>query len=193
MPTVLHLSSSARGDESATRSLGDALAAGLAGDSGTVVERHLTDAVPLLTDEIGNNLASPEGTPDSQGVLAFSDQLISELDAADVLVIGCPLYNFGPPAALKAWADLIARGGRTFEYGENGPAGVLRDRPTYIVAASGGAPIGSPVDFGTTWLTAFLGWLGIRDVTTVAASSIMSDPEGIMAAAHAEVQQLIAG
>ena len=125
MTTVLHLSSSARGDESATRSLGDALAAGLAGDDGTVVERHLTDAVPLLTDEIGNNLASPEGTTDSQGVLTFSDQLIAELEAADVLVIGCPLYNFGPPAALKAWADLIARGGRTFEYGENGPAGTV--------------------------------------------------------------------
>lgn len=193
MTTVLHLSSSARGNDSATRSLGNALAEGLAGDDGTVVERHLTDAVPLLTDEIGNNLASPEGTTDSQGVLAFSDQLIAELDAADVLVIGCPLYNFGPPAALKAWADLIARGGRTFDYTEQGPTGTLRDRPAYIVAASGGAPIGSPADFGTTWLTAFLGWLGITSVEVVAASSIMSDPEGVMGAAHAQVQELIAG
>ncbi|MEM9201811.1 MAG: NAD(P)H-dependent oxidoreductase [Actinomycetota bacterium] len=193
MTTVLHLSSSARGEDSATRSLGDALATGLAGDAGTIVERHLTDAVPLLTDEIGNNLASPEGTADSQGVLTFSDQLIAELDAADVLVIGCPLYNFGPPAALKAWADLVARGGRTFEYGESGPAGTLRDRPAYIVAASGGAPIGSPMDFATPWLTTFLGFLGITSVQTIAASSIMSDPEAIIAAAHAEVQQLVAG
>ena len=92
---------------------------------------------------------------------------------------------------MKAWADLIARGGRTFEYGEQGPAGTLRDRPVYIIGASGGAPIGSPMDFGTTWLATFLGWLGLRNITTVSASSIMSDPEGVMAAAHAEVQQLI--
>ncbi|MEO0492806.1 MAG: hypothetical protein AAF081_05260 [Actinomycetota bacterium] len=62
-----------------------------------------------------------------------------------------------------------------------------------LVAASGGAPIGSPMDYGTTWLTVFLGWLGITSVQTIAASSIMSDPEGIMAAAHAQVQELVAG
>ena len=174
MIIVVHRSSSARGD-------------------GTVVERHLTDAVPLVTDEIGDNLASPEGTTVSQGVLTFSDKLIAGLDAADVMVIGRPLDDFDPPATLKPRADLIARGGRTFEYGEHGPAGTLCDHPAHIVAASGGAPIVSPVAFGTTWMTAFLGWLGIRDVTTAAASSIMSDPEGIMAHAHAQGQELVAG
>lgn len=192
MTTVLHISSSARGDESATRSLGNTLAAGLAGDDGIVVERHLTDGVPLLTDEIGNNLASPAGTTDSQGVLAVSEQLIAELKNADVVVIGCPMYNFGPPAALKAWADLVARAGHTFEYGETGPAGTVADRPTYVVTASGGAPVGSAFDFAANWLTVFLGFLGITSVTTVAASEIMSDPEGVMGAAHAQVQELIA-
>ena len=192
MTTVLHISSSARGAESATRSLGNELAAGLAGDDGTIIERHLTDGVPLLTDEIGNHLASPAGTTDSQGVLTISEQLIAELKAADVVVIGCPMYNFGPPAALKAWADLVARAGHTFEYGESGPSGIVGDRPTYIVAASGGAPVGSPVDYATTWLATFLGFLGITSVETVAASGIMSDPEAIMGAAHAHVRELIA-
>ena len=111
---------------------------------------------------------------------------------ADVVVIGCPMYNFGPPAALKAWADLVARAGHTFEYGEQGPAGTVGDRPTYIVTASGGAPVGGPVDFASNWLTVFLGFLGITSVTTVAASAIMSDPDGVMGAAHAQVQELIA-
>lgn len=192
MTTVLHISSSARGDESATRTLGNALAAGLAGDDGTIIERHLTDGVPLLTDEIGNILASPAGTTDSQGVLAISEQLIAELNAADAVVIGCPMYNFGPPASLKAWADLVARAGHTFEYGETGPAGTVADRPTYIVTASGGAPVGSPFDFAANWLQVFLGFLGISSVQTVAASEIMSDPEGVMAGAFAQVQELVA-
>ncbi len=194
MTTVLHISSSARGAESATRSLGDALALGLAGDDGVVIERDLTAAVPLLTVEACNGLASPKGTKESTGVLEVSDRLITELNAAEVLVIGCPLYNFGPPAALKAWADLIARNGITFGDTESGGlVGLLEDRPAYIVSASGGAPIGSDFDLATTWLRAFLGFLGIRSVELVGASGIMMNPEGVMAAAHQRVAELIAG
>jgi FMN-dependent NADH-azoreductase len=191
MTSVLHISSSARGDESATRSLGDPLAAGLAGDDGVVIERDLTAAVPLLTAEVGSNLGAPTGTADAAGVLAVSDTLIVELKATDALVIGCPVYNFGPPAALKAWADLVAREGHTFARGETGLRGIVEDRPAYIVAASGGVPIGSDFDLATPWLKMFLGFLGITSVTVVDAGGIMMDPEGVMAAAHEQVAELV--
>lgn len=193
MTSVLHISSSARGAESATRALGDPLAAGLAGDDGVVIERDLTAAVPLLTAEVGNNLAAPVGTVDTAGVLAVSDALIAELLATDALVIGCPLYNFGPPAALKAWADLIAREGHTFRQGETGLVGMLEDRPTYIVAASGGVPLDSEFDLATPWLRTFLGFLGITSVTVVGAAGLMIDPEGVMAAAREQIADLVSG
>lgn len=192
MPTVLHISSSARGAESATRSLGSALASGLAGDDGLVIDRDLTSAVPLLTVDACNNLACPVGTVEASGVLEVSDQLIAELVNVDALVIGCPIYNFGPPAALKAWADLVARNGVTFGDGETGLVGLLEDRPAYIVSASGGIPMGTSFDLATTWLRTFLGFLGITSVELIAAESLMLDPEGVMAAAHQRVAELVA-
>ena len=77
MTTVLHISSSARGDESATRSLGNALAAGLAGDDGTIIERHLTDGVPLLTDEVGGKVLYPEPQfcTDNGAMIAYAGHL----------------------------------------------------------------------------------------------------------------------
>ena len=76
-------------------------------------------------------------------------------------VIGLPIYNFGPPAAMKAWADLVARAGTTFRYTETGPEGLVANKPVYVIVASGGVPIGSPMDLSSTWLTTFLGFLGL--------------------------------
>ena len=82
-------------------------------------------------------------TTEQRQVLAPGDALIEQLETADVLVISVPMYNFGPPAALKAWVDLVVRAGRTFQYGETGPEGLLADRPVYVVVSSGGVPLGS--------------------------------------------------
>lgn len=131
-------------------------------------------------------LAAADRSPASAATLAFADDLIAELQAADVVVIGAPIYNFGVPAALKAWGDLVARAGTTFTYTEQGPVGLLHDRPTYIVAAAGGTPIGSDLDHGTTWLSFFLGFLGIRDVQVVAAEGLAVDaPAGLARAGEA--------
>lgn len=183
--TILRIDASATGANSATRNLGDQLIAKLANHDDRVVVRDLALGVPLLTEDVTSNmgLAPADRSAGSARTLAFADELIAELKAADVIVIGAPIYNFGVPAALKAWADLVARAGETFAYSEQGPVGLLDDRPTYVVAAAGGTPIGSELDHGTTWLTFFLGFLGLRDVQVVAAEGLAIDPTGGLARA----------
>ncbi len=183
--TVLRIDTSATGAHSATRALSDQLVAKLATAADTVVVRDLALGVPLLDAAITSNFgaATDERSSESAAALALADQFIAELTDADVVVIGAPIYNFGVPAALKAWADLVARAGVTFAYTEHGPQGLLADRPTYIVAAAGGVPIGSPADFGTPWLQGFLGFIGIADVQVIAADGLAMDAAGGMARA----------
>jgi FMN-dependent NADH-azoreductase len=104
-----------------------------------------------------------------RAALAESDALVAELAAADLLVIGVPIYNFGVPAALKAWVDMVARARLTFRYTENGPEGLLRGKRAYLVVASGGTAVGSEIDFATGYLRHVLGFLGIEDVQIIAA------------------------
>ena len=140
------------------------------------------------------NLAPASERSEEQAELAaISDTLIAELQAADTIVISSPVYNFGVPASLKAWADLVARAGTTFKYTENGPVGLLEGKKAYITAASGGTPIGSDMDFMSSWLTFFLGFLGIKDVEVIAADGIMGqDGETKIASAHEKVAALTA-
>ena len=102
----------------------------------------------------------------------LADILIKELQDADTIIIGAPVYNFGPPASLKAWADLVARAGTTFRYGENGPEGILEGKKAYIIAVSGGTTIGGDSDFMSGWLKFFLGFIGISDVEIIIADGI---------------------
>lgn len=104
--------------------------------------------------------------------LALSDTLIAELQAADTLVIGMPIYNFGMPAALKAWVDLVARPKVTFAYTADGPVGLLTGKSAIVVVASGGVPMDSPADHATPHLRAVLAFLGITDVTFLAAPDV---------------------
>ena len=183
--TILRIDSSANGDNSATKALADQLVAKISADGDTVVVRDLSVGVPLLdADTLANAfLPAADRSPETADRLALADQLIAELQAADVLVVSAPIYNFSVPASLKAWADLVARAGVTFQYSENGAEGLVADRPTYIVTAAGGVPIGSDADFGTGWLRLFLGFLGITQVELIAAEGLAMDAEGGMARA----------
>ena len=104
--------------------------------------------------------------------MALSDDLVAELQAADVIVIGVPLYNFGAPAVLKAWMDLVARPKVTFRYESGGPVGLLTGKKAIIAPASGGVPIGSAADHMTPQLKTFLAFLGITDVTIAQTDSV---------------------
>ena len=123
--------------------------------------------------------------------LAESDALIAELKAADVLVIGTPIYNFSIPAALKAWFDQVARASVTFRYTQDGPVGLLEGKKAYVVVASGGVPVGSPVDFATPYLRHMLGFLGISDIEFIAADSLSSRGDEAIEAARTDIDRRI--
>ncbi len=197
MTNILHITASIRGDESVSTSLGNSLVEGLAQSSGaSVTKRDLAaqDLPFVSAARFEANLTPPsDRTADQQELASIADTLIEELQAADTIVLSVPVYNFGAPASLKAWADLVARAGTTFKYTENGPLGLLDGKKAYITAASGGTPIGSDMDFMSSWLTFFLGFLGITDVEIVAADGIMGgDGEAKIAAAHEKVVALAA-
>lgn len=176
---VLRIDASARQDGSTTRALGDDLINRLTGLHGdvSVTERDLSGGLPFLTENwVGANFTDPDQRNDDQkSELALSGELIAELKDADVLVIGVPVYNFGVPAVLKAWVDLIARARVTFRYSENGPVGLLEGKKAYLVAASGGTEIGSDIDFATPYMRHVLGFVGIHDVTVISAGQQMID------------------
>ena len=117
---------------------------------------------------------------------------MEEFAAADALVITAPIYNFTVPAQLKLWIDQVARIGRTFSYTEQGPIPLLPDRPTFLVVASGGTPIGSPIDFATPYLRHVLGFLGLRDLRLVEADRLIFEGEAKLAAARAQADALAA-
>jgi len=198
MRNILHITASIRADgESISRGLGQRLVEGLAARTGAgVTTRDLAanDLPYVSAARFAANLTpAAERTPEQAQLAAIADELIAELQAADTIVIASPIYNFGPPATLKAWADLVARAGTTFRYTPTGPEGLLTGKKAYLAIASGGTPVGADFDFMSRWLTFFLGFLGITDFEIVAADGIMGeDGEAKIAAAQEAALQLAA-
>lgn len=178
--TILQINASARKTGSVTRELTEALVTQLLAKSpeANVITRDVSQGLPFLDEDwVGATFTDPaERSAEQRMKLALSDTLVAELKAADTIVIGSPVYNFSVPAALKAWIDLIARARETFQYTENGPVGLLKDKKAYVIVASGGTKIGSEIDFAATYLKHVLGFVGISDVTIVAADQLMMDP-----------------
>ena len=190
---ILRIDASARRSGSVTRDLNDKLIETLshAADA-TVTHRDLATPLPLLTEEwIGANFTDPsERTAEQKKILAFSDELVGELKAADILVIGLPIYNFGVPAAMKAWVDLVARARETFRYSEAGPVGLLEGKRAIVTVASGGTEAGSSIDYATTYMKHVLGFIGITDVEFVNADQMMIDADASLAAAERKIEAL---
>jgi len=193
---ILRIDASMRRAGSVTRDLTDRLIDKLRAENQevSVVTRDLADGVPMIDETwIGANFTDEAARDDNQrAALAVSDSLIAELQAADTLVIGLPVYNFGVPAALKAWVDLVARARVTFRYSETGPVGLLTGKRAIIVAASGGVPLGSEADFATSYLHHALAFLGITDVTFIGAERLTIDAEAARRSAEAAVDALAA-
>lgn len=177
---VLRVDSSPKSDSSVTRGLADRLIETLQDRAGGIrVTRRDTNDLPYL-DEVwaGATFTDPaERSAEQNQALAVSDTLVSELQEADVVVIGAPMYNFGVTATLKTWIDQITRARVTFQYTENGPQGLLEGKKVIVVTASGGTPIGSAMDFATPYLKHVLGFVGLTDVTLVEAGQGLSDAE----------------
>ena len=183
---LLHLDASALGAGSVTRELSAAIVARWqAAVPGLSVAYRDLDAQPLphLT---GAALSGQDATAVAEGNRAL-DQFL----AADTIVIGAPMYNFGIPSTLKAWIDRIAIAGKTFRYTESGPQGLAGGKQV-VVASARGSALGdaSPADFQEAYLRQVFGFLGIRDLAFVRAEGVALSPEHrtrALAAAHAAI------
>lgn len=193
--TILHIDSSARTTGSVTRTLSQNLVEKLSDANTAVVTRDIgRSPLPILTEEwVGANFTPDDArTPVQKDVLALSDQLVEELEAADAIVLGVPIYNFGVPATFKAWIDLVARARKTFQYTENGPVGLLQGKKAYVAIASGGTASGSEIDFATPYVRHVLGFLGIHDVTIIAADQLMAVGDSKVTEAQQQIDGLAA-
>jgi FMN-dependent NADH-azoreductase len=189
---ALRIDASARREGSVSRDLTDKVISHLA--PARTITRDLAQGLPLIDEAwVGANFTpTDQRTPEQVETLALSDALIAEVTAADTLVIGLPIYNFGVPAALKAWIDQIARAGVTFQYTETGPKGLLSGKRAIVVVASGGTEAGSDIDFATGYIRHVLGFIGIEDVTLVTADRLMVDADASLAKATAQLDALAA-
>jgi FMN-dependent NADH-azoreductase len=188
---ILRIDASPRTAVSVSRKLTDKIVDQL---GGTVATRDLNIPLPQLSELwVEATFTPPEDRTEAQKAeLALSDMLVEELQAADTIVIGFPLYNFGVPACLKAWMDQVARAGVTFEYTATGPQGLLSNKRVILVMASGGVEAGSAMDFATDHLITFLGFLGLTDVELVRADQLSSDADAVLKAADDHIVQLAA-
>jgi FMN-dependent NADH-azoreductase len=149
----------------------------------TVTERDLvTSPIPHLgVDLLGGMFGKPETLTEEQaGALALSNALVDEIEAASLIVIGAPMYNFGIPSALKAWIDHVIRAGRTFRYTEAGPQGLVLGKKVVLFLASGGVYSDGPYksyDFQEPYLRTMLGFIGLTDVTVVRAQGQALGPD----------------
>lgn len=190
--TVLKINASARKSDSVTRDLAEQVVADLARSNDVrTIDRDVSVGLPVIDETwVAANFTEPaERTPAQRETLALSDRLVGELKSADVLVIGVPIYNFGVPASLKAWVDLVARARETFRYTETGPVGLLEGKKAILIIASGGVEVGSGYDFASGYLRHLLGFIGIKDVEIVAADRLMAAGEEGISRAKAAVSQ----
>lgn len=181
---ILRIDASARRADAISRSLMDRLVTGL-GQQHDVTTRDLSEQIAQI-DALwiaANNAAEDQRTASDRAALALSDALVTELEEADLIIIGMPVYNFGVPASLKAWIDQICRARRTFEYTSAGPRGLLTDKKAIVCYISGGTEMGSQVDFASGYIRHILAFIGIVDVRFIDAGRLMFDDDALQRAA----------
>jgi FMN-dependent NADH-azoreductase len=203
MTTILHIDSSILGGYSASRALtADIVARQLALHPGArVIRRDLVvDAAMHLSDaHLAVFQGGEVGNPALGADLATGGAYIDDLFAADIIVIGAPMYNFTVPSQLKGWIDRVCVAGRTFQYGANGPEGLVKGKKVYVASTRGGVYTGeSPaaaLDHQESYLLGVLGFIGLTDVTIIRAEGLAMGEENkaaALAAAKAEISALAA-
>jgi len=201
MSKVLVLNSSALGGASVSKQLADGAIAKLGAQDPhlQVVTRDIgATPVPHLTTDGATAIRGAEPANAAQAATqALSNELIGELKAADTIIIGAPMYNFGIPSTLKAWFDHVLRAGLTFSYSEKGPEGLVTGKRAIVILSRGGLYSEGPAqsfDSQEPHLRTLLGFMGITDVTFVRAEKLAFGPEArdqAIGAAHAELGRVI--
>lgn len=144
---------------------------------------------PVLDEAALGALFTPadQRTPEQAARIALDDALIAQVQSADIIVLGVPMYNFGVSVQLKTWIDAIARAGVTFQYTANGPEGLLKNKKVYLALARGGVYRDTPMDSQVPYLRTMLGFLGMTDIECVYAEGLAMGAEAaIQAFAKAE-------
>ena len=197
---ILQVNSSARREGSQSSMLASAIVEGLRAidPSARLTVRDLAHTPhPELDDAALQALFSPaeKHTAAQAARVAQDDALIAEIKAADVVVLGVPMYNFGVPAQLKNWIDAVTRAKVTFQYTENGPEGLLKGKKVYVALTRGGKYRNTPADSQVPYLKTVLGFLGMTDVEFVYAEGLAMGAEAAneaMASARQQIEDALA-
>jgi FMN-dependent NADH-azoreductase len=197
---ILQINSSARSEGSYSTRLADRIVARLldADPEATLTLRNLTgNPHPILDEATLGALFTPaaQRTEEQAARVALDDALIAEVAAADVVVLGVPMYNFGVPAQLKNWIDAISRAGVTFRYTASGPEGLLKGKKVYVALTRGGKYRNTPADTQVPYLATVLGFLGMTDVHYVYAEGLAMGADAereALATAYAEIEDAVA-
>lgn len=196
---LLHIDSAITGAQSVSRQLtAQTVAAWQAQHPGTHVSYlDLAANAPahFTSDAMAPRTGQTEGlSAAQQRENAISEQLVSQFLAADVVVIGAPLYNFGIPSQLKAWIDRIAQPGRTFHYTANGPEGLATGKTVIVVSSRGGvystSEGGRAMEHQESYLQTVLGFFGVTDVRFVRAEGVAMGEDAKAAALAAAAQHI---
>lgn len=198
MKQILLINSSINGDKGQSVQLAQQFLAQLPEGS------FKLDTLDLNTDPVGHlemaeiaawMTPTEQRSTEQQQLAAISDSLIERIKAADVILLGVPMYNFGVPSQLKALLDRVARAGITFKYTEQGPVGLLEDKPVVVFATRGGVYQGTALDSQTPFLQTFLNFVGLKDVHFIYAEGLnmgADAQEAALSAAKARLAELSA-
>jgi len=190
---IYQIDSSARKEGSTSRALAKKLLDKIKKPEDQVVYRDLDDEMVFVSGltESGMKIEKKDQTEHHKKMFELSDTLVKELKESDIIIISAPIYNYGPPATLKAWSDLAARVGETFRFKPNGRReGLLKNKRAYLVITSGGTKLNSSEDFLTPWLKFILNFFGIEKIDIICADQMALDYEKSIKDAEDQINQI---
>ena len=191
---IYQIDSSARKEGSTSRALAKKLLDKIKSPEDEIIYRDLNEEMVFVSGltESGMNIEKKDQTDHHRKMFELSDQLVKELKESDTIIISAPIYNYGPPATLKAWSDLAARVGETFKFKPNGRReGLLKNKKAYLVITSGGTKLNSKEDFLTPWLKFILNFFGIDKVETINADQMALNYEKSIKDAEKQIDNII--
>tara|TARA_B100000282_G_C31707285_1_gene479323 strand:+ start:581 stop:1165 length:585 start_codon:yes stop_codon:yes gene_type:complete len=191
---IYQIDSSARKEGSTSRALAKKLLQKIKKPDDEVIYRDLNDEMVFVTGltESGMNIDQKDQNENHKRMFKLSDQLVKELKESDIIIISAPIYNYGPPATLKAWSDLAARVGETFRFKPNGRReGLLKNKKAFLVITSGGTKLNSNEDFLTPWLKFILNFFGIDKIEVINADQMALDYEKSIKEAETQIDKVI--
>ena len=190
---IYQIDSSARKDGSTSRALAKKLLDKIKKPEDEVIYRDLDDEMVFVSGltESGMKIEEKDRNEHHKKMFELSDKLVGELKESDIIIISAPIYNYGPPATLKAWADLAARVGETFRFKPDGRReGLLSNKRAFLVITSGGTKLNSNEDFLTPWLKFILNFFGIEKVDVVSADQMALDYEKSIKDAEMQIEKI---